>query len=271
MIEISDKSSRIDGLLECAALTDRGKVRRKNEDSVLVSARDGLLIVSDGMGGRNAGATASRLVVECLPPILEKALASISLNDPEVQIERINDALVRLSRQVLDVSKGRPGLAGMGATVVMAVFRGKRVFIGHMGDSRAYLYRDHQLRLLTDDDSVVGILLRQGEISLDQVADHPARGLLSRFVGMEGETRATTRALDLVSGDLLLLCSDGLTCELPDRSIVTILDRCRDIDEACSELIKAANDVSAQDNITVVVARWSEIDGGDSGNDESIT
>ncbi len=252
---------KIDGILECAALTDQGEVRNRNEDSVSVSAENGLLIVSDGMGGRNAGATASRLVVEWLPAVLEKTSASAPRSDSETQLEAINDALVNLSRQVLDFSRGRPGLAGMGATVVVALFRGKQALIGHMGDSRAYLYRDHKLRLLTDDDSVVGILLRQGEITQEQIADHPARGLLSRYVGMEGETRASTHALDLVSGDLLLLCSDGLTGEVPDHQIATILDRYSDLDKLCSALIKAAKDASAPDNVTTAVARWREING----------
>ncbi len=245
------------GYLTVAALTDTGNLRENNEDSYSVSAERGLLMVSDGMGGHNAGAIASQLVVESLTGMIESQISSQWPPDVSAQMDIIRNLFVTLSREVWEHSRGRAGLAGMGATVVLALFVDERAFIAHMGDSRAYLYRDHVLKQLTDDHSVIALLLGAGEITEEEAATHPARGVLSRYVGMDREVYPDVQNLDLVPGDRLLLCTDGLTGELTDETIAGILSERSDVQEACGMLIDEAKKGPARDNITVVLAEWS--------------
>jgi protein phosphatase len=142
----------------------------------------------------------------------------------------------------------------MGATVVLAFLWGQQVFIAHIGDSRAYLYRRGELRQLTDDHSVVGILLRHGKITPEEAKIHPARNKLSRYVGMEGEVYPDVQRLRPSAGDRLLLCTDGLTTMVPDDAIAEILVNCGDPQMACRSLVEAANAARGQDNVTVLVA-----------------
>ena len=144
----------------------------------------------------------------------------------------------------------------MGATVVMALVQDDRAFIAHMGDSRAYLLRRGKLRPLTDDHSIVGILLRTGEIRPEEAEHHPARGQLSRYVGMEDEVYPDVRTVRLASGDRLLLCTDGLTGMVPDDTIMGLLAVSEEPQVACDHLVEAANAAGGKDNITAVIVDW---------------
>jgi protein phosphatase len=141
----------------------------------------------------------------------------------------------------------------MGATVVLVLLRDGKAYIVNMGDSRAYLYREHRLKQLTEDHSIVGILLRHGDITPEEAKKHPARGRLSRYVGMEGEVYPDVRTLAMKAGDRLLLCSDGLTNMVSDDEIALVLKDCSDLQSVCETLVKAANTAGGADNITVIV------------------
>jgi len=239
------------------ALSDAGRVRVANEDAFAVLPDDGLLIVSDGMGGHQAGATASRIVVDVLPAMIEQRLARAGDGRASSPSRILRDAIVELSRQVREQSAGRAGLSGMGATVVAVRLHGNRAYVAHMGDSRMYLHRQGRLSLLTHDHSLVALLLRRGEITPDQAKDHPARGKLSRYVGMETEVYPDIRAVHLVQGDRLLLCTDGLTGTVSDQEIAAILGQPVEPESACRSLIDAANAAGGRDNITVLVADYT--------------
>ncbi|MGH9940136.1 MAG: PP2C family protein-serine/threonine phosphatase [Blastocatellia bacterium] len=258
MASRSNLHSCQDGL-QWAALSDVGKVRQNNEDAFALLPEHGLFIVSDGMGGCRAGETASKIVVEALPRMIERRLAAIQSERADVVSLALRDAIVDLSQQLRRQSAGNPDLAGMGATVALACMRKDRLFIAHMGDSRAYLYRGGKLDQLTEDHSVVGILLRGGEITPEEVEVHPARGVLSRYVGMEGMVYPDTRALELLAGDRLLLCTDGLTGMAPDSRIAEILGACDDPQEACQALVEAANASRGNDNVTALVVAFENI------------
>ena len=150
----------------------------------------------------------------------------------------------------------------MGATVVLAMIKRRSAYIAHMGDSRAYLFRDNQLKQLTEDHSIVGILLRHGDITPEEATEHPAKGRLSRYVGMEGKVYPDVRSIAIKKEDRLLLCSDGLSGMLNDRNIAELLIMHPDPQAACKALADAANSAGGTDNITVVIVDWKGITGG---------
>ena len=234
-------------------LTDQGLVRKQNEDNWAVDPGQGLFIVSDGMGGAFAGALASKIVVETLPVLLKKKMQGIPDMAMPDAAERLIAAIAELSDHVQTETKGEPGLAGMGATVVVALVRLPQVLIGHMGDSRAYLLRGGRLEQLTTDHSIMQLLIDQGEITPEEALAHPSRGQLTRAVGMEGEALPEVRAITLEPGDRLLLCTDGLTGMVSDEIISAILNRDLSPADMCKQLIAAANRAGGNDNITAVI------------------
>jgi protein phosphatase len=171
--------------------------------------------------------------------------------------ERLLAALVELSTQLRQESQDQPGLEGMGATVVLALIREGQALISHLGDSRAYLVRQQKLEPLTRDHSLVQLLLDCGEITAAEAAHHPARGQLTRYVGMKGEALPDVRSLKLCAGDRLLLCSDGLTGMLGADEILAILDQEPVPQAACQRLVTAANAAGGQDNITALAVSIS--------------
>jgi protein phosphatase len=218
-----------------------------------------LYIVADGMGGALAGALAAQVVAEALAALLRRRMVGVSdLTAPDAG-ERLLAAVAELSAQVRKESRGQPGLDGMGATVVVALVRAGQALIAHLGDSRAYRWRPGSLEPLTRDHSLLQLLLDCGEITPHEAAEHPARGQLTRYVGMEEEALPEARALTLDSGDRLLLCSDGLTGMLSDRELLAILNEDLALDQACHRLVAAANAAGGVDNVTALLV---EVPGG---------
>ena len=242
-----------------AGLSDIGRTRDENQDRWLADPALGLYVVSDGMGGHLAGGLAAEVVVKTLPAILRRCAGDFDqlIAQPSESTEPAESAmaavLTELSNQLRDESQSEPGLEGMGATVVLALIRDRNALIAHLGDSRAYLHRGGVLRQLTKDHSIVQLLLDSGEISPAEVVDHPARGQLSRCVGMESDPLPEVQSLALQEGDQLLLCSDGLTGMLTEAEIAEILGEWQAPRVACRRLVAAANDAGGSDNITVLV------------------
>ena len=236
-----------------AALTDVGNVRDHNEDAFVLAPELDLYVVSDGMGGHAGGETASRIVVETLPEVLGERLAARELTEEERR-GVMRATLLELSRRVREEAERRVGLAGMGATVVAAAVHDAGVTIAHMGDSRAYRFSGAGLTQVTDDHSVVGILLRRGEITADEAKDHPARGRITRYVGTEDDIDPDVTTVGFEPGERLLLCSDGLSGMVSDEDIAGVLADTPGVPEAsCHRLMDAALAGDAPDNITVLV------------------
>jgi serine/threonine protein phosphatase PrpC len=244
--------------LVAAAATDVGRVRDHNEDACLADPSHGLFIVSDGIGGHQAGDLASRIVVSVLPAMIEQHLSQAKARNGDAIRRCLCGAVADLSRHLRAESAGRIGLSGMGATVVAMLIRARSAHIVHMGDSRAYRLRGGKLEQLTEDHSVTGILLRAGEITTVEAKDHPAKGRLSRFVGMEGDVAPDVRTMPLRTGDRFLLCSDGLTGMVPDEDIASVLLANEEPTVACGALIDAANQSGGRDNIAVIVVNWKK-------------
>ncbi len=247
------RASTWSGFVSFAAATDVGRVRAKNEDGFAILPEHGLVVVADGMGGEQAGAAAASAVVTLLPRFFAARMAVAAPAQGNNVAEALRCAVVELSTAIHRQSAGEVGLSGMGATVVALNIRGRRALVAHMGDSRAYLFRTRRLTQLTDDHSIVGILLRQGEITEEEARHHPARGRLSRFVGMGGDVGPDVRSIRLRAGDRLLLCTDGLTGMVDDANIAQLLGEHSDPDAACASLVAAANAAGGVDNVTALV------------------
>ncbi|PYS95009.1 MAG: Stp1/IreP family PP2C-type Ser/Thr phosphatase [Acidobacteria bacterium] len=254
---------------ESAGLSDVGKKRGSNEDSFALAPQHRLFVVADGMGGHAAGEVASRLAVESIE-------RHISGSDPRKEptipadfrspqgdeaaltppARRVLNA-VRLANQeiVRSVRKNRE-MRGMGTTVVMAYIQGSRAVIGSVGDSRAYLLRDDTLRQITSDHTFVNEQVRAGTLTQSEARKHPARNILTRAVGSQEEVEVDLIEQDLQAGDLLLLCSDGLTSMVEDDGILAALRGSRgDLATSCRALIDLANAKGGDDNVTVVLVR----------------
>lgn len=241
-------------MMEISGITDKGKVRNTNEDMWFADENLGLLLVSDGMGGETGGSLAAEIVVKTIPEIIEQEGANLSnLNDP-FAVDVVSKQIVALNRNVFQAAKSKPGLTGMGATLVMAIVRGDRAIVAHMGDSRAYLFRDNFLLALTKDHSVVRLLMESGEITPEEVASHPARGKITRFIGMEDDVPPDITMLHLENGDRLLLCTDGLTNMLEEKQIAEQLKKAVSPKAVCRHLVDEANSAGGKDNISIVLA-----------------
>jgi len=228
-------------ITRAAAVTDPGRTRRHNEDAYVIEPP--LFAIADGMGGAQAGEVASRLATA--------ALKEAGANGGGEQ--RISDLIQEANRRVYDRSSSDPNTSGMGTTITVALVEDDYVAFGHVGDSRAYLIRNAQMEQLTEDHSLVNELLKTGKLSREEAETHPQRSVITRALGTDPDVDVDTFRVQAESGDLFLLCSDGLTDMVSEESILDVVERNRDdIDGALRALVKAANRGGGQDNITVV-------------------
>jgi protein phosphatase len=234
-----------------AGLSDTGRKRRQNEDAYVCEPP--LFAIADGMGGAQAGEVASRLAAAAF----EEGAAAIRGEEGVATIVR--DANARIfERAVHD-----PAVAGMGTTATVAVVDepAGTVTLAHVGDSRAYLYRQGALEQLTSDHSLVGELVRSGRLTEDEAAVHPHRSVITRALGTDAEVEVDTLTVGVVPGDLVLLCSDGLSAMLRDEDIARVLESTDGAPrEAAEALVSAANQAGGEDNITVVLFELVEAD-----------
>ncbi len=236
---------------EAIARTDTGRQRRGNEDSSY--ARPPLFVVADGMGGAQAGEVASQIAVQTF----ERGLPDSGNGEERlaVRVQEANEVIHRRSR-------GEPELDGMGTTVTAALLEDEHVAVAHVGDSRAYRFRDGELKRLTQDHSLVDELVRQGKLTEQQAAEHPQRSIITRALGPEPTVEVDTGSYPARAGDVLLLCSDGLTSMIPETLITEILAGPEPLAGVADKLIAAANAAGGRDNITVVLFRIEEVAGG---------
>lgn len=231
-----------------------GRVRAQNEDAYTCDAEHGLFAVADGMGGHVAGELASATVVQALNDFLCPEGGTALAAGGEASQEALFQALLHAHAAVLRESAARPELEGMGSTAVIAVLRGKALHVANVGDSRAYLVRDGQPRLLSRDHSVAARLAEEGELSAEEARTHPLRNQLTECLGGHRAPRPDYARVLLRPGDRVLLCSDGLWDMVGDAAMARIVSAQPDPVHAVRELTRAANDAGGQDNITGVAA-----------------
>jgi PPM family protein phosphatase len=233
---------------DVARITHPGRKRRRNEDAYVVEPP--LFAIADGMGGAQAGEVASRL-----------AAAAVRESGADGGGEdRILGLMREANRRVYDRSSTDPKTSGMGTTMTVALVEDDRVAFGHVGDSRAYLIRDGEIEQLTEDHSLVNELLKSGKLSPAEAQTHPQRSVITRALGTDPDVDVDTFTIGVQTGDLFLLCSDGLTDMVSQSDILELVGRNRDdIDEALKALVKAANRGGGEDNITIVAFEIADV------------
>jgi len=227
-----------------------GLVRKNNEDSFLVLPHKGLFAVADGMGGHNAGEIASQLAVG----ILEKRAGDLADRGMAAMVEAMREA----NERILEEGKRLAAREGMGTTLTALLVQGTKALIGHVGDSRAYLWRDRALICLTEDHSIVAELVRLGRLTESQARAHPSRNVLSRALGVEPDPEVDTLQVAISPGDVFLLITDGVSNFINDSELGAHLAACAAGGEeiACRRLLGELSDQilerGASDNFTIV-------------------
>lgn len=240
--------------------SDVGRERAHNEDAILVDADRKLVVLADGMGGYQAGEVASQLAIDVVredssdATLTETDLGRI---DPEtgisVAMRQLRGAIEKANNRICSVARGREELNGMGTTIVAARFYEGRVGIAHVGDSRCYRLREGVLEQLTRDHSYVQDQLEKGLISEDEAKHSPQKNLITRALGIDAIAEADVQEFRTRPGDTYLLCSDGLSDLVDDKSIETQLAREANPADRTKRLIDAANGNGGRDNISVIL------------------
>lgn len=250
-------------IIKSFGLSDIGKKRKINEDSLGLFPNIGLFVVADGMGGHAAGEIASRLAVESVKEFIafsngkEDITWPFEIDDTKSRDENRLEAAIRLanSRIFLEGLNERSQY-GMGTTVVGSLFVDPYLYIGHVGDSRVYLIKDNEIRQLTEDHSLVYEQVKHGIISAEEAKNHSMKNVLTRALGTEANLRVEIRAEKAEAGNIYLLCTDGLTNMVSDGEILDIIkNNVSNIEDACKELVETANRNGGIDNITVALLK----------------
>lgn len=234
-------------VLKSCGMTDIGLIRERNEDYFAVAKKQEIFVVADGLGGHSGGEVASKLAVEAILGFFKEKTA------PEEASLKIKQAVEKAHQVIADFAVQDVSLAGMGTTVVFALWQKPDILhIANIGDSRAYLFRDGEISLLSEDHSKVAEMTRQGLLSREEARLHPWRNIVTRSVGIELGEGCFQRKLHLKEDDIILLCSDGLWDMLADDVIRKIVSSCQRPKEICVNLIAAANQAGGNDNTTVI-------------------
>lgn len=245
------------GPLRASGYTDVGKVREVNQDNFAAIDLLGLYIVADGMGGHAAGEKASLSAVSTGIEVFSSydfETKRLSGSDIDLDIEEvIKVAFKEANNRIIQSSISSIHLQGMGTTEVIAVYSNNRVYLGNVGDSRAYLIKPDKIIQLTKDHSVVQDLKDQGLITEEEAKVHPYRNVITRCLGMQAEIEVDTFTFDLEIGDKVLMCTDGLTNLLSNDEIKDMINASEDIEAVCKQLVDKANERGGHDNITVVL------------------
>jgi serine/threonine protein phosphatase PrpC len=245
-------------IIELHAAVDPGRARSNNEDSVATEDGVALAVLADGMGGYNAGEVASNMATTFIRTELGRWLREASVTASDAEVRRAMDICVdNANRAIFNAANSNPQYAGMGTTLVVAVFRDNRLLLGHVGDSRCYRLRAGRLQQITRDHSLLQEQIDAGLITPEQAAFSANKNLVTRAVGVEDTVLLETHQHDVLPSDVFLLCSDGLSDMLDDAAIAQVLLAHDSLESCTHALIDAANDAGGKDNISVILARAS--------------
>ena len=245
--------------VQYASRTDKGMRRAMNQDSLQVRigtdpdewSRCGyLFVVADGMGGHAVGDLASRIAVEELPHAYFKRDAATIEN-------RLRDAILAANRAINNRGRENREFEGMGTTCSVLSLTEQGAFVGHVGDSRVYRIRNGQIQQMTEDHSLLNDYMKMKRLSEEEIRNFPHKNVIVRALGMKDTVKVDTRHEYPRSGDVVLLCSDGLSGPVSDPEILRVVTETQDLEAAAAALIAAANSNGGPDNITCVLARWS--------------
>jgi len=233
--------------------TDKGKVRQHNEDSGTICFNQNgqrLAIVADGMGGHRAGDVASRLTVDKLS---ELWLMNEPINSAEDAERWLKANILEVNQYVYQYALNHPECEGMGTTIIACICTENFSTIAHVGDSRCYLYNEDGFKQMTEDHSLVNELVRMGEISKEAAEHHPRKNVVLRALGTDENLDIDIMTIMFEEGDVLLICSDGLSNKVSEVELMKVLQKEASLDEKASMLVQSANDSGGEDNITVII------------------
>ncbi|MCK4401147.1 Stp1/IreP family PP2C-type Ser/Thr phosphatase [bacterium] len=242
-------------------LSDLGRVRKLNEDSFLVSDDLKLYLVADGMGGHAAGDVASRKSIELIKAFIERTAKDNDITwpfemNPELAPEanKLIAAVQIANKKIYEMSFSNPELKGMGTTIAGLFIAEAKVYIVHVGDSRVYLMRNGRLKQITEDHSWVNEQVKENVITEDEAKQHRWKNVITRALGSEKEVKVDLQEKDIVSGDIFLICSDGLSGMVERKTMEDIIKKhINNLSEAAEEMIDYANKAGGVDNITVIL------------------
>lgn len=249
--------------LRCVGLTDTGKVREHNEDTIAVDPDIGLLVLADGMGGYNAGEVASGIAVKTIVNLVKEQVEREDLNvqDREAGLSRptiiLRDAIQRANKIIYQTARTQPQCEGMGTTVVAALFFDNKITIAHVGDSRLYRQRagGDKLEQVTLDHSLLQELVDRGFYSAEEAQRAANKNYVTRALGVEPNVEVEIQEVPVNKGEVFILCSDGLSDMVEDEDIhLTINTFSANLDTVAKQLIQLANDNGGRDNVSVVMA-----------------
>ena len=238
------------------ACSDVGKIRDINQDAYYYIEDDKLpiFIVADGMGGHKAGEVASNLAISTIIRHYESSKQKI-LNKEMFIPQFLNESVELANDNLIEEASGDDELKGMGTTVTMCLILDNEVYIGHVGDSRAYLLRDGELSQITQDHSLVGELLRIGSITKDEAVNHPKKNIITRALGSNPKINVDVFNRELQNEDKIILCTDGLTNMVTEEKILEILLSSEIPSAVCSTLVNISNEAGGIDNTTIMIIK----------------
>jgi protein phosphatase len=226
--------------------TDKGLVRKENEDAFCIEKDLGLLAIADGMGGHASGEVASKMAIEILRESFKKG--------GEPLPERLSSGVKLANRAIYEAAQSQSQLNGMGTTLTALQLEGNRLSIAHVGDSRAYLIRGGVIEQITDDHTIVSEQVARGMMTREEAARSDMRSILSRALGIGPEVKVDVEGLTVSEDDKLLLCSDGLSELVSEDEMLLEVQSSNRPATVCNELVNLANQRGGEDNITVIVA-----------------
>ena len=235
--------------VKVASITDPGRVRKTNEDSFFADGEMGLFMVADGMGGHAGGEIASRIAVATI----SEALKATRPDGDAAAL--IRNAIAEANLAIYAEAEAHPELHGMGTTLVLAFSRGDAIHLAHLGDSRAYLIRDGSIKQLTEDHSLVAEMVKTGQLTAEEAPRFHLRNVVTRSLGNQQSIEPELAVVEWRSGDLLLLCSDGLTNMVDEAELHSLISGGGpDLERSCRQIMELANRNGGRDNITAVLA-----------------
>jgi protein phosphatase len=252
--------------ITCQALSDVGRKRKGNEDALFLNEQQRLYVVADGMGGHAAGEVASRVAVDAIAEFVELTGGNQEITwpfglDDSISYEgnRLKTAVRHANSRVLEATRESAEYEGMATTVAAVLVDGDVANLAHVGDSRIYLWSEGEIQLLTRDHSWVNEQIENGAISPEQARSHPLRNVVTRALGGRPDLVVDIQSRRMAVGDMLLLCSDGLTTMVPDEEIARVLGESNgDVSGAVKSLVGLANERGGEDNITVVLLKFGD-------------
>ena len=251
-------------MVRASGLSDVGRVRQTNEDAFVADPDVGLFAVADGMGGHGAGEVASRLAIEAVSAFIRRSAENTDFSWPcdidralSFDSNRLRSAIYLANRHIFRASETNAEYRGMGTTIVGLLVNGSRMSIGHVGDSRLYVFDGGKLEQVTQDDSwVATILARDPNIGPADIARHPMRHVLTSVLGVREHVDIHITERDLKGGEVILLCSDGLHGVMDSDAVRDVLLGAGDVEGAARQLVETAMVRGSRDNVTALIVRY---------------